>query len=190
MSDGKYVFSQLVELLPQKSIQRLLTNYGGDRYVKQFSCCWNQLLVMMFGQLYGCDRLRELVSVVTAHTRKAYHLGFGKEEIKLANLAKANANRDYRLFKWIKQHLYIKTFWGNSENAVRIQTYSAICAYCIVAIAGHDCHLNRSLFDVLRVLRGSLINNKTLIRELFEKPIDDGPEICENIGFQLSLNFL
>ncbi len=61
-------------------------------------------------------------------------------------------------FKWIKQHLYIKTFWGNSENAVRIQIYSAICAYCLVAIAEHDCHLNRSLFDVLRVLRGSLID--------------------------------
>jgi hypothetical protein len=91
-------------------------------------------------------------------------------------------------FKWIKQHLYIKAFWGNSENAVRIQIYSAICAYCLVAIAEHDCHLNRSLFDVLRVLRGSLID-KTPIRELFEKPVDDGPEICENDGFQLSLNF-
>ena len=91
-------------------------------------------------------------------------------------------------FKWIKQHLYIKTFWGNSENAVRIQIYSAICAYCLVAIAEHDCHLNRSLFDVLRVLRGSLID-KTPIRELFEKPVDDRPEICENVGFQLSLNF-
>lgn len=54
---------------------------------------------MMFGQLYGCERLRELVSVISAHSRKAYHLGFGKEEIKLANLAKANANRDYRIFE-------------------------------------------------------------------------------------------
>jgi len=37
-------------------------------------------------------------------------------------------------------------------------------------------------------LRGSLID-KTPIRELFEKPVYDGPEICENVGFQLSLNF-
>jgi len=37
-------------------------------------------------------------------------------------------------------------------------------------------------------LRGSLID-KTPIRELFEKPVDDGPKICENVGFQLSLNF-
>ncbi len=69
-----------------KAFDWIVKNYDGDKYIKHFTC-WNQLLVMMFGQLYGCDRLRELVSVVTAHTRKAYHLGFGKEEIKLANLA-------------------------------------------------------------------------------------------------------
>lgn len=55
--------------------------------------------VMIFGQLYGCERLRELVSVISAHSRKSYHLGFGKADIKLANLAKANVNRDYRIFE-------------------------------------------------------------------------------------------
>jgi len=39
-------------------------------------------------------------------------------------------------FKWIKQHLKIKAFWGTSENAVRIQVCSAIIAYCMVAIVG------------------------------------------------------
>ena len=39
-------------------------------------------------------------------------------------------------FKWIKQHLKIKAFWGTSENAVRIQIYSAIISYCLVAIIG------------------------------------------------------
>jgi IS4 transposase len=37
-------------------------------------------------------------------------------------------------FKWFKQHLKIKKFWGDTENAVRIQIYSAIIAYCLVAI--------------------------------------------------------
>ena len=40
-------------------------------------------------------------------------------------------------FKWLKQHLKIKKFWGTSENAVRIQIYCAICAYCLVAIVLH-----------------------------------------------------
>ncbi len=91
-------------------------------------------------------------------------------------------------FKWIKQHLYIKSFWGNSENAVRIQIYCAISAYCLVAIAEHDYHHNRSMFDVLRILRGSLID-RTPIRELFERAVDEGPQICDDVGIQLSLNF-
>jgi len=49
MHEGKYVFSQLIELLPQKYDQRLVVKYGGDRYVKHFSC-WNHLLVGYFGQ--------------------------------------------------------------------------------------------------------------------------------------------
>ncbi len=104
MNTGTYVFTQLIKLLPKEAFDWIVKNYDGDKYIKHFTC-WNQLLVMMFGQLYGCDRLRELVSVVTAHTRKAYHLGFGKEEIKLANLAKANANRDYRMLKSLLRNL-------------------------------------------------------------------------------------
>jgi IS4 transposase len=46
-------------------------------------------------------------------------------------------------FKWIKQHLKIKAFWGTSENAVRIQVYSAIIAYCSVAIVGTELKIER-----------------------------------------------
>ncbi|MBO8455417.1 MAG: IS4 family transposase, partial [Bacteroidetes bacterium] len=37
-------------------------------------------------------------------------------------------------FKWLKQHLKIKKFWGETENAVRIQIYTAITTYCMIAI--------------------------------------------------------
>ena len=53
-------------------------------------------------------------------------------------------------FKWLKQHLKIKKFWGTTENAVRIQIYSAICAYCLVAIVQHDMRLERSTYEVLK----------------------------------------
>jgi IS4 transposase len=80
-------------------------------------------------------------------------------------------------FKWIKRHLNVKSFWGVTENAVRIQIYSAITAYCLVAIVEHDLRLDRSTFDVLRILSMSLFD-KTPIRELFERaePMDDIPE--------------
>ena len=60
-------------------------------------------------------------------------------------------------FKWIKQHLRIKKFWGTSENAVRIQIYCAIITYCLVAIVQHDMKLERSIYEVLQIL-GIFIN--------------------------------
>ena len=69
-------------------------------------------------------------------------------------------------FKWIKQHLKIKTFWGNSENAVRIQIYSAIITYCLVAIVGNDLKIDRSTYEILQVLGISLLD-KTPVKELF-----------------------
>ena len=389
MLTGKYVFAQIIEFLPQKTFQRIVMKYQGDKYIKSFSC-WNQLLIMMYGQLSGCESLRELVCITTAHAPKSYHLGFGKSLITRSNLAKANANRDCKIFeefaykmisiaqrkritkefeisgrfyafdsttidlclnlfwwasfrktkggikvhtlydvvtqiptflhiteakvndmnamdeipyepnayyifdrgyfdlarlftinligsnfiirergqfqyeiiegedllegpdnilydqtirltglqtrkkypvllrrvgyysvehkrtftyltnnfgisakyvallyknrwqvelffKWIKQHLHVKSFWGVTENAVRIQIYAAITAYCLVAIIEHDLRLNRSTFDVLRILSMSLFD-KTPIRELFEKPesVDD---IYEVSSAQLCFNF-
>ena len=60
-------------------------------------------------------------------------------------------------FKWIKQHLKIKKFWGTSENAVRIQIYCAIITYCLVAIVQHDMKLESSIYEVLQIL-GIFIN--------------------------------
>jgi hypothetical protein len=71
-------------------------------------------------------------------------------------------------FKWLKQHLKIKKFWGTTENAVRIQIYSAICTYCLVAIVQHDMHLDRSTYEILQILSISL-TDKTLLRDLFDK---------------------
>lgn len=71
-------------------------------------------------------------------------------------------------FKWLKQHLKVKKFWGTTENAVRIQVYAAICTYCLVAIVQHDMKLDRSTYEVLQILSISL-TDKTNLRELFSK---------------------
>jgi len=389
MNHGKYVFNQLVEFLPKRVYDWIVMKYQGDKYIKSFSC-WNQLLIMMYGQLSGCESLRELICIITAHSPKFYHLGFGKSVITRSNLSKANANRDCKIFeefaykmisiaqgkritkefviagrfyafdsttidlclnlfwwanfrkakggikvhtlydvvtqiptflhitearvhdmnamdeipyepnayyifdrgyfdlarfctvnligsnfvirerghlqyeivagedllecpdnilyvqtirltgqqtrkkypsllqriiyystehkksftyltnsfeisakyiallyknrrqvelffKWIKQHLHVKSFWGVTENAVRIQIYTAITTYCLVAIIEHDLRLNRSTFDVLRILSMSLFD-KTPIRELFERaePVDD---MIDNGQVQLCFNF-
>ena len=385
MNTGKYIFSQLVEFLPQRVFDTIVMKYEGNKYVKHFTC-WNQLLVMMFGQLSNRDSLRDLVTTVTAHGGKSYHLGFGKN-VTRSNLAKVNERREpkifeefaYRMidiarekridrdfeidgkvyafdsttidlclnvfwwakfrqtkagikmhtlydietdipaymhiteaklhdqnamdsipyqqvayyvfdrgyfdlkrlfhiteieaffvirqrgnlqykviknfdvgynengilsdqlikltgyntakkypqelrrivyyaatlnrtfiyltnhfeipavqvallykyrwrvelfFKWIKQHLRIKSFWGTTESAVRIQIYTAITAYCMVAIIEHDLQLHKTTYEVLRILSASLLD-KTPVRELFTKTTDD---VSGDDG-QLTLNF-
>jgi IS4 transposase len=49
-------------------------------------------------------------------------------------------------FKWLKQHLKIKRFWGTTENAVRIKISVAIITYCLVTVVQHDMQLSRSTY--------------------------------------------
>lgn len=90
-------------------------------------------------------------------------------------------------FKWIKQHLKIKSFWGNSENAVRTQIYTAIITYCLVAIVGHDLKIARSTYEILQVLGISLLD-KTPVKELFTNI--DYNDVKEHNHNQLSLNLI
>ena len=71
-------------------------------------------------------------------------------------------------FKWLKQHLKIKKFWGTSENAVRIQIYCAIITYCLVVIVKHDMKLERSVYEILQII-GISLTDKTHLRDLFDK---------------------
>ncbi len=88
-------------------------------------------------------------------------------------------------FKWIKQHLKIKAFLGTSENAVRIQVYSAIIAYCLVAIIGTRLKIERPTYEILQILGISLLD-KTPVKELLtNKNYKDVKEPFDN---QLTLN--
>lgn len=71
-----------------------------------------------------------------AFLTNAFHLS----ALEVANLYK-NRWQIELFFKWVKQHLKIKKFWGTTENAVRIQISAAITVYCLVAIVQHDMRL-------------------------------------------------
>lgn len=71
-------------------------------------------------------------------------------------------------FKWMKQHLKIKSFWGTTLNAVKIQMYCAVIAYCLVAIIGNKLKVDRSIYEILQILSISLLD-KTPIKEILKK---------------------
>ena len=97
MNQGKYVFAQLIEFLSHNDFFRRVAKYDGNYKVKIFTC-WHQLLYMIFGQLSNRDSLSDLITCLQSQQNKSYHLGMGKGTSK-ANIAKANENRDYRIYE-------------------------------------------------------------------------------------------
>lgn len=71
-------------------------------------------------------------------------------------------------FKWIKQHLRIKTFYGTSENAVKTQIWSAICVYLIVAIVKKRLNLDMTLYTFLQILSVSVFKKVHILQLLTE----------------------
>lgn len=73
-------------------------------------------------------------------------------------------------FKWMKQHLKIKSFWGTSMNAVKTQVYIAIITYTLVAIIKSKLKINRSTYEILQIMSASLFD-KTHLNELLKSPV-------------------
>ena len=118
MNQDKYIFAQLVDFLDNNKFFRIVQKYDGDKGNRGFSC-WNQLLMMIFGQFSNRDSLRDLVTIIEAHKSKAYHLGFGRC-VNLSTIARANASRDYRIFEEFAMHIiaYARRIRANAEFMV------------------------------------------------------------------------
>jgi IS4 transposase len=80
-------------------------------------------------------------------------------------------------FKWIKQHLRIKSFFGISENAVKTQIWIAVCVYLLVAIAKKELQIDKSLYEILQILSISLFEKSPILQALtaIEVNVEDAP---------------
>ena len=87
-------------------------------------------------------------------------------------------------FKWIKQHLRIKKFLGNSENAVKTQIWCAVSTYVLIAIVKKELQLNASLYTLLQILSFSLFE-KTEVSSALQ--LDKNTSDCPEDGNQLNL---
>lgn len=92
---------------------------------------------------------------------------FNIEAETIANLYKHRWQIEL-FFKWIKQHLKIKSFWGYSANAVKTQICIAICAYLIVAIIKKKLNINRNLYEILQILSVSPFDKTRLDKLISE----------------------
>jgi len=86
-------------------------------------------------------------------------------------------------FKWIKQNLRIKTFYGTSENAVKTQIWIAISVYVLVAIMKKQLHLKESLYTILQVLSVSIFEKIPIYQLITEQKCKTEPTpICKQLN--------
>ena len=103
MNSGKYVFSQLQDLVSKYEFQKCVKRYNGDYRIRELSC-WNQFLQLFFGQLTSLNSLRDICLCLKAHKRKLYHLGI-KQNVNQSTLSRANEKRDWRIFAEFGEYL-------------------------------------------------------------------------------------
>jgi IS4 transposase len=77
-------------------------------------------------------------------------------------------------FRWIKQHLRIKSFFGTSPNAVKTQVWIGICVYVLVAIVRKELKVERSLGEILQILSVSLFEKTPVFEALSLEKLDSG----------------
>jgi hypothetical protein len=96
MNEGRAVFSQLINFLPDREFRRCVERYRGDIRLRGFSC-WDQYLAMAFAQLTYRESLRDIEACLRSMQGKLYHLGF-RGKVARSTLADANESHDWRIF--------------------------------------------------------------------------------------------
>lgn len=96
MHQGRIVFAQLMDFLPKGEFRRCVKRYGGDRYVKRFSC-WDQFLSMAFAQLTYRESLRDIETCMDALGSKLYHAGI-RTGAQRNTLSHANSVRSWKIY--------------------------------------------------------------------------------------------
>jgi hypothetical protein len=116
---------------------------------------------------YFPDKLRRIGFFDTERNKRLFFLtnNFSLPALTIAQLYKCRWRVEI-FFKWIKQHLRIKAFYGTSENAVKTQIWIAITVYVLVAIVKKLLHLEMSLYTILQILSVTLFEKMPILQAL------------------------
>ena len=178
MDRGYYDFERLYRIHKQGSyfIIRAKKSISATRLYskkvdKQTGLRCDQIIRLnqFYSKKYYPEKLRR-IKYYDEETDKYYNYltnHFDLEAIAVADLYKYRWQIEL-FFKWIKQHLYINTFWGTSRNAVKTQICIAISTFLLVAIMKKKMNINRSLHETLQILSVSLFE-KTPINTLLSE---------------------
>jgi hypothetical protein len=96
MHSGKFIYSQVLELVSQYEFNKCVKRYNGNRHVRELDC-WNLFIQLLFGQLAGLPSLRSISVCLRAHEHQLYHLGIRKW-VDSSVLSRANEKRNWQIF--------------------------------------------------------------------------------------------
>ena len=106
MNTGRYILSQILDLVDRKTLSRLVDRYDAESRVRHFGCR-QQLICMVFAQLTWREGLRDIATCLNAKPSTLHHLGFTQPVAK-STLADANEQRDWRLWEDLAKNLMRK----------------------------------------------------------------------------------
>jgi len=121
MNDGKTVFAHLFEHIPMNDFRKAVRRYRGEYKVQKFSCL-DQFLCMAFAQLTFRESLRDIETCLRTVRPKLYYMGI-RGKISRTTLAKANENRDWRIYADFAQVLIrtARNLYVNDPFAVELE---------------------------------------------------------------------
>jgi len=132
---------------------------------------YDQIIMLnnFYPSKYYPEKMRR-IKFVDKETKKEFIFLTNNFDLPAADIAQLYKHR-WKIelfFKWIKQHLKIKSFWGQSENAVKTQVWIAVSVYVLVAIAKKRFMLKQSLYEILQIISISIFE-KMPINQLFQQ---------------------
>ena len=121
MNSGRYILSQVLDLVDRKTLSRLVERYDAESRVRHFGCR-QQLICMAFAQLTWREGLRDIATCLNAKPEALYHLGF-REPVAKSTLADANEQRDWRLWEDLAKNLMRKarTLYAGEDLGLELE---------------------------------------------------------------------
>ena len=149
---------------------RRIYSHGHDKY----NGVWSDQTIRLNGYYAAKEfphKLRRIKFLDREQNRMLIFLtnNFTLSAIDIAQLYKHRWKIEL-FFKWIKQHLKIKSFWGRTENAVKTQIWIAVATYAVIAIAKKKFMLQQSLYEILQILSISIFD-RIPVNQLFQTSI-------------------
>ena len=122
---------------------------------------------------YDVDQKREFVFLTN---------NFKLSALSVAELYRSRW-RVETFFKWIKQHLHIKKFFGTDKNAVKTQIWTAVCTYLLVAIMRKRLNIERSMYEILQIL-GITVLQKSFVSQVFSEmeTLNNNEHYCNQLS--------